>query len=101
LPVTSVPLLLDGILTQNATLLATMPGNSLAVIIAAEKSVAQAYADSFRYVWYYLIPFAAVSPILSLWLKSTKAQMTRHVATEVEHRHAHRVDETNAVKPVS
>jgi len=99
--VTSVPMLVEGILTQNTTLLLTVPGNSLAVILAAEKAVPQAYADSFRFVWYSLIPFSAISLILSFWIRSTKAQMTGHVVAGVEHHHlVHQVEEKDAEKSV-
>jgi hypothetical protein len=98
LPATSVPLLLEGISTQNITLLGAVPGNSLAVIEAAETAVPQAYADSFRFVWYSLIPFAAVSLFLSFWISSTKAQMTGQVAAEVEHRHVRHIDEKDGSK---
>lgn len=50
LPVTSVPLLLEGLLTRNDTLLAGVPGISLAIFDLAEKAVSQSYADSFRFV---------------------------------------------------
>jgi hypothetical protein len=101
LPVASVPLLLEGITTENITILAAVPGNSLAVIEAAEKWVPQAYADSFRFVWYSLMPFAAVSLFLSFWISSTKAQMTGQIAAEVEHRRVYHVDEKDGAKSVA
>jgi hypothetical protein len=89
LPVTSVPLLLEGLLTRNDTLLAGVPGISLAAFGAAEKAVSQPYADSFRFVWYSLLAFSSVSLILSFFIKPTKSQMTGEIAAEVEHRHHH------------
>jgi len=100
LPITSVPLLVEGVLTENLSLLATVPGNSPA-IAAADKAVPQGYADSFRFVWCSLITFAAVSLILSFWLKPTKAQMTGEIAADVEHRHKHHLEEKDRVKSLA
>lgn len=75
LPVTSVEALLVGITSGSAALLEKVPGITPTIIAVAEAAIAQAYADSFRYLG------------ISFWIKSTKDQMTSQIASGVEHRH--------------
>ncbi|KAL2828317.1 hypothetical protein BJY01DRAFT_255416 [Aspergillus pseudoustus] len=44
----------------------------------------QAYPDSFQYMWYLLLAFAAVATIFAVFLKSAKDQMTDEVVSAVQ-----------------
>lgn len=95
LPASSLPLLLlDGLggYPQN---IPKIPGITPAVIEAFTKSVAQAYADSWRYVWYVLLPFNAGVLIFVFFIQSTNAQMTKEVASPVLEIHNHHHNEEN------
>jgi MFS family permease len=91
LPPTSVPLLLYAVFVSNDTdaTLATVPGITLRVGEAIAPAVAQSYADSWRYIWYALVPFCAVTALATLLIRSTKAKITQEVASPVMHFHGH------------
>jgi len=63
-----------------------LPGVTEEVIEAYRLAYPKALADCYRFIWYSLIPFAAVSLGISFFLKTTKAQMTRQVAAGVQRR---------------
>ncbi|OCK77318.1 MFS general substrate transporter [Lepidopterella palustris CBS 459.81] len=88
LPPTSVPSLLEAYAAGNSALFAKIPGVTPAVLNALTTSAAQAYANSFRYIWYALLAFACVSLALSLFFHSTTKQMTMEIAAGIEH-HPH------------
>ncbi|KAK6348267.1 hypothetical protein TWF718_006074 [Orbilia javanica] len=62
-----------------------IPGVTPAVLEAGSSAMAQGLADSYRFIWYSLIPFAFVTLVLAFFLMSTKAQMTRQVAAGIRH----------------
>lgn len=99
LPLTSIPQLLEDALGGMPQLIPMVPGITPAVIEALSKAAAQAYADSWRFVWYVLLPFNGVVLLLVFLLKSTKAQMTKEVASAVLeiHNHHHHDDEKIAM----
>ncbi|CZR69531.1 uncharacterized protein PAC_19431 [Phialocephala subalpina] len=91
LPPTSVELLLHAVFQSNDTdaTLAKVPGITLKIGDAIAPAVAQSYADSWRYIWYALVPFCAATALATLWIRSTKAKMTKEVASPVRHPHGH------------
>ncbi|KAH0835384.1 hypothetical protein AYO21_11745 [Fonsecaea monophora] len=64
-----------------------LPGVTPALLGVFEVASAQAYADSFRFIWYSLIPFTALSLALAFLLQSTKSQMNSQVAAGVRRGH--------------
>ncbi|KAL3474480.1 major facilitator superfamily domain-containing protein [Aspergillus californicus] len=82
-----LPEVLEAVATGSAEAILSIPGITLEIAGEIQHAVQTAYADSFRYIWYTLIPFAAVSVVISLFLKSTKEQMTGVVAAAVRGRH--------------
>ncbi|KAL2823598.1 major facilitator superfamily domain-containing protein [Aspergillus cavernicola] len=82
-----LPKVLEAVATGSAEAILRIPGITMEIAAEIQDAVQTAYADSFRYIWYTLIPFAAVSVIISLFLKSTKEQMTGVVAAAVRGRH--------------
>lgn len=97
LPTTSLEQFLVAYGSGDTAAFAQVPGFSAAVGAALTASVSQAYADSFRYIWYSLIPFCILTLIASWFLQSTKTQITQEVVTAVESRHHHK-DGTDDVK---
>ncbi|KIW95963.1 uncharacterized protein Z519_03029 [Cladophialophora bantiana CBS 173.52] len=86
LPPTSVVPLLKAMLTGEESVILQVPGVTLATISAATRAIHQAYADSFRYVWWANLPFGVVSIVLACFLKSTRKQMTIEVVSAVKER---------------
>lgn len=99
LPASSVQELILASASHNAQLIQSIPGVTPAILAALQKSTEEAYARSFRYIWYSLLPFCVLTFGLSFLLKSTKDQMTLQVASAVEQRHATR--DENAAKHLS
>lgn len=83
----AVPQILTAVGAGNAEAILQIPGMTLEIATKIEHGVQVAFADSFRFIWYTIIPFAAVSIGFSLFLKSTKEQMTNVVAAGVKRRH--------------
>jgi len=83
----AVPLLVDGLLTGNVTMIEMIPGITPTLIGVASEAMSVGYAEAFRYVWYSLLPFSALSLALCFLLKSTKAQLTAQVAAGVDRSH--------------
>lgn len=81
------PRILAAIEAGSAEAILQVPGMTLEIATEIQHSVQEAYADSFRFIWYAVIPFAAISVGLSMFLKSTKGQMTNVVAAGVKRRH--------------
>lgn len=92
LPQSSIDLLLYAVFVSNDTnaALAKVPGITLNIGEAIAPAVAQSYADSWRYIWYALVPFCAVTALATLLVRTTKASMTREVASAVKHLHGRR-----------
>lgn len=96
LPATSLDLLLYDALLGHPESIPTIPGITPAILDAFSEAVAQAYADSFRYIWYVIIPFNVLVLVFTLFLKSTKEQMTLEVASPVKNtQHKHHDKEMN------
>ncbi|OGE55170.1 hypothetical protein PENARI_c005G08212 [Penicillium arizonense] len=81
------PGILQAISAGSADALVQIPGISSKTADLIQAAAAEAYSDSFRFIWYTLIPFGAVSMVISAFLKSTKKQMTSVVAAGVQRRH--------------
>ncbi|KAL8276983.1 hypothetical protein RQP46_010618 [Phenoliferia psychrophenolica] len=79
LPQSSLPIFVGGIATGNATLAATAPGVSTTILEAGGAAALEAYAESFHYIWYFMIPFIVVAMIVVSMLKSVKGEMTDHI----------------------
>ncbi|KAH7383432.1 major facilitator superfamily domain-containing protein [Cadophora sp. MPI-SDFR-AT-0126] len=86
LPISSVESLVGAIMLNNPVLTEHVPGITPQILSAAREALRDGYSNSFKYVWYSLIPFAVASIGLSFLLRSTKAQMTNTVAASIEHR---------------
>ncbi|KAM0326369.1 hypothetical protein ACHAQA_006971 [Verticillium albo-atrum] len=85
-PPALVPGFIGAYLSQDPSLM-EIPGVTQELLGMLELPVSQAYADSFRFIWYALIPFAVITLLVSLLLKTTKQQMTMQVASKVQARH--------------
>ncbi len=68
-----------------------IPGVTDEMLGSLAQPTAQAYADSFRFIWYALVPFAVFTLGISLFLKTTTQQMSMQVASKVRARHEHQV----------
>ncbi|RSM08373.1 hypothetical protein CDV31_008185 [Fusarium ambrosium] len=64
--------------------LAEIPGVTGRVLEAFESTYVSGLAECYRYVWYAITPFCAAALVLSFFVLSTKAQMTRQVAAGVQ-----------------
>ncbi|KAL4937794.1 major facilitator superfamily domain-containing protein [Aspergillus oleicola] len=82
-----VPKILAAVEGGSAEAILQIPGMTLEIATEVEHGVQVAFADAFRYIWYAIIPFAAISIGFSWFLKSTKEQMTNVVAAGVKRRH--------------
>ena len=87
LPMSVLPQVLGALSTGDTTALLQIPGMSVDVISALAAANQQAYADSYRYMWYSLTPFCMLTLGSACFLKSTKDQLTEEVATAVQQRH--------------
>lgn len=92
LPRSSIPQLIAALMNHDTKSLQQIPGVTPQILEAAEHAMAQAYSDSFRFIWYALIPFAAITLLVSLFLKTTREQMNMQVAAPVLHRHSAHLD---------
>jgi MFS family permease len=70
-----------------------IPGVNQQVIAVSMGAMAQAQADAFRFIWYSLLPFGGTALIMSLFLKSTKEQITEQVVSHVRPHFRHKVGE--------
>lgn len=75
------PAFLAAFLGSDPSSAARVPGASSAVLEAAAAAVPKAYADSWRFAWYSLMPFAAVTMGFLLLLKPIKHLLTDEVAS--------------------
>ncbi|KAE8331419.1 major facilitator superfamily domain-containing protein [Aspergillus sergii] len=80
---TNVAAFLQALSESNAEAMARIEGLTPQITAAGEKAAAQAYADSYRFVWYSLIPFGVIAVSLALFLKPVKEQLTRQVTAGV------------------
>lgn len=85
----SLPALIEALLEGNQAALQQIPNLTPQILRQAISGMEHGYSHAFRYVWYSLIPFTVVSLGLSLFLVSTKNQMTRQVAAGVKEHHHH------------
>ncbi|RSL54650.1 hypothetical protein CEP53_007376 [Fusarium sp. AF-6] len=83
----TIPTLMQAVMTQDYSILEGVPGVTEQFLGGLIGARAQAYADAYRYIWYATIPFGVVSTFITLFLKSTKDQMTLSVASRVQARH--------------
>jgi MFS family permease len=84
----AVPSVFEAIAAGSSEALLAIPGMTVELADRINNAAAYAYADSFRFIWYTLIPFAFISMVVACFLKSTKSQMTSVVAASVKRRHA-------------
>jgi hypothetical protein len=75
---------LQALATEQEDALLAVEGVTEQMAAALTLAKKQAYSDSFDYMWYFLLAFAAVATIFSLFLKSTKDQMTDEVVSAVQ-----------------
>jgi hypothetical protein len=64
-----------------------IPGVTLEVILVARSAGEQAYADTFRFIWYSLIPFAVLALAVDFLLKPVREQLTCQVASRAQNAH--------------
>jgi hypothetical protein len=85
LPTTSLPALFEALTAGTATAFANVPGITEAIIGAVELAQVDAYAQSFKYVYYACIAFGGVGLITALFIKKdVDAEMTDFVAKKLE-----------------
>ena len=85
LPVTSLPALFEALAAETAAAFAKVPGITKAIIGAVEIAQVDAYATSFRYVYYTCIAFGGFGLITALFIvKNVDAEMTDFVAKKLE-----------------
>jgi hypothetical protein len=82
-----LPQVLGLLTTGDTAALAAIPGMSTETITNLGKAMRQAYADSYRYMWYSLLPFCVLTLVAACFLTSTKHQLTEEVTTSVKRRH--------------
>ncbi|KAF9886962.1 hypothetical protein FE257_010703 [Aspergillus nanangensis] len=87
LPETSVSSLLKAVLADDQDALSSIPGVTPSILAAALKGEELAYAHAFKFVWYSLIPFVALSLVVALFLKPIKQQLIRQVVAQVDRKH--------------
>jgi MFS family permease len=84
LPPDLIPQILGALSNGDTASVLEIPGMSadiMGTIVAANQ---QAYADSYRDMWYSLIPFCVLTLAAASFLTSTKHQLTGEVTTTVE-----------------
>lgn len=94
LPASYIPSFVEAASENAISHLSQIPGVTDQVLKELTQAKAQAYADSFRFIWYGLLPFSFATLAVSLLLKSTKEQMTLQVASQVR-RYFAREDEAD------
>jgi len=94
LPQMSVPGLILAGRSGDAAALMKIPGVAPAIIAAMTVAQANTYVDSCRYAWYALIPFEVPALIITLFVQSTKAQMTSQIESTDEHRYHQHLSNT-------
>ncbi|KFZ03435.1 hypothetical protein V502_10950 [Pseudogymnoascus sp. VKM F-4520 (FW-2644)] len=90
LPLTSVPDLLLAVGSGDPAAIQQVPGVTPQIMQAMSMGMKEAYAKSFRFIWFSLIPFVVLTLAGCACLKSTKKQMTLQVASAVDNRHGQR-----------
>jgi hypothetical protein len=83
LPPSSVKGFMEAISSHNPEMIQRVPGVTAAVLQAFNLANKRANADSYRYIWFVIVPFGVVAILIALCLKSTKEQMTLEVASAV------------------
>jgi MFS family permease len=86
LPPDLIPQILGALSHGDTSSLSLIPGTSPEIIRSIVDANQQAYADSYRDMWYSLIPFCALTLASACFLTSTKDQLTGEVTTVVEQR---------------
>jgi MFS family permease len=85
--ISHLPQIISSLSIGDTAALAQVPGISVRVVTALLAANQQAYADSYRYMWYSLIPFCVLTLLSACLLKSTKDQLTVEVVSAVQQRH--------------
>ncbi|KAL2846695.1 fungal trichothecene efflux pump [Aspergillus pseudoustus] len=89
LPISLLPQVLGALALGDVTSLMQIPGMTSEIVGALVAANQQAYADSYRFMWYALIPFCVLTMLAACFLKSTKDQLTQEVASAVQVRRKH------------
>lgn len=87
LPPSSLPDLLMALGSGDSAAIQQVPGVTPQIMYAMSVGMKEAYAQSFRFIWFSLIPFVVLTLAGCVCLKSTKKQMTLQVASAVDNRH--------------
>lgn len=88
-PVRNLGDLLKAFATQSPAAIEAVPGVTPKILEALDQAAKSAYAYSFHNVWYSLMAFAIVTAGISIFIKTTRHQMTDVVAAPVSHRLMH------------
>ncbi|EXK80638.1 hypothetical protein FOQG_14844 [Fusarium oxysporum f. sp. raphani 54005] len=83
-----VPNLMGAIASGDPALIQSVDGATPEVMMAVIRATGKAYGDSFRFVWWFILPFGVLAILGSVLLKSTKEQMTLQVASNVQSHYA-------------
>lgn len=84
LPTDQVETFLTMVASEQTNAQQSVPGVPGKVLEAFQSTYVSGLADCYRFIWYAITPFPAITLIMSFFLLSTKAQMTRQVAAGVE-----------------
>ncbi|KAH7177119.1 major facilitator superfamily domain-containing protein [Dactylonectria macrodidyma] len=84
LPTAQVESFFPAVASGQTDVLQSIPGATSKVLEVFQSTYVSVLADCYRFIWYAITPFTAVTLIMSFFLLSTKAQMTRQVAAGVE-----------------
>lgn len=79
-----LPTFLAAMAAGNSTAYTEIPGVTPEVLSALGTSTKDAYAESFKYIWYALLAFALATFLIALLFKSTVPQMTAKVSSPAQ-----------------
>lgn len=86
LPLSSVGPFIGALLSGSKPAIMKVPGVTLPIVGAAVEALEGALAQSFKWIWIALIPFACVGIIVALLLNSQELvnAMTKHIDAPME-----------------
>ncbi|KAL8280453.1 hypothetical protein RQP46_007101 [Phenoliferia psychrophenolica] len=84
LPDTSVPAFITYLAEGDVAALANVPGATAEVIAAGAIALKEGYAQCFKYIWYFEVPFMVLALVCVAMLSSLKGQMNWIINRPVE-----------------
>jgi len=92
LSASSIPDLLKAVATGGEDALKTVPGMTPEILDVTVKSVANAYGQSYAYVYYTAVALGGVCIIAAASLRDFDHYLTNHVSRQVYHKEDTKVD---------